>query len=140
MLSLNDIFKESMRKVQKSLGQVGIIVRCEILPQVRGNKEDISQLFEELIRMIVKNPVAGAKLYLYVACSESMDVSNEDEGFKTYTIKFRTNISPNENWESSNIQALDKCRNILSLHHAAFLVNSNNSSGCLFSFSLPGKF
>src|SRR5215213_7811475 len=140
LLSLYEVFKESMRKVQPGFDHVKIIVRCEHLPQIRGNREDINHLFEELIRMIVGHPAAGFRLFLYVDCEETATDTIDDavtEGFKKYIIKFRTNIAPNENWKEANMQSLAKCRQILSLHNAIFHVNSDK--GCLFSFSVPGK-
>ena len=141
LLSLNEVFRESMRKVQPGFDNVKIIVRCEHLPQIKGNRDDMDYLFEALIRMIIGHPASGERLFLYVDCEETAAEIIDDpfaKGFKGYTIKFRTNISPNENWADANMQTLAKCRQILSLHNAIFHVNSNNK-GCLFSFSMPGK-
>ena len=139
MLSLNDIFKESMGKVQSELGRINPIVRCENLPQVRGSKQDISQAFEDLIRMIMTSPAGEGKLYLFLECAEIND-GEVPEGFKSYTIRFRTNILPAENWRDLHEHILDRVRKIFSLNQAVFVVNSTNTNGCLFSISLPGKF
>ena len=143
MLSLNEIFKESMRKVVSERTASKVIARCENLPDISGNKEDIVDLFEELIGMIVTDKTAPTKLFLYIDCEESKDenlLKHFSEGFKTYTIKFRTNISPTKNWEEEHEMALNKCREIVSAHNAIFLVNSSNQTGCIFSITLPGKY
>jgi len=139
MLSLNEVFKESMRMLQSEVGRSRAIVRCDNLPQVKGNKQDMTQAFEELIRMIMSTPAPDGRLFLYLDCAEMNGAEVLDEGFKSFTIKFRTNILPGKNWEASHKEALEKCRNIFSLHQAVFHVNSNNTNGCLFSISLPGK-
>jgi hypothetical protein len=140
VFSLNEIFKESMSKVQSELSQANIIVRCENLPQITGNRQEISEAFETLIRMILRRPSGDAKLYLFLDCAETSGAGTSDAGSKSYTIKFRTNILPGENWEDLHRHSLDRCRKILLVHQAVFLVNSNNANGCLFSISLPGKF
>jgi hypothetical protein len=141
MLSLNDIFKESMRKILAEHSTLKIITRCENLPRIRGNSQDVVVLFEELIRMIITDKNVPAELYLYIDCAEvnQMQSIHVSEGFKTYTVKFRTNISQTKNWEEENDAALKKCRKIVSDHNAIFLVNSSNQNGCLFSITLPGK-
>ena len=142
MLSLNEMFKESMRKIMKEPSASKIITRCENLPYIRGNKEDILVLFEELIMMIVNDKTAPSPLLLYIDCVEVKDDQPLDisEGFNTYILKFRTNISPSKNWEAEHGKALAKCREIVSAHNAIFLINSSNQTGCIFSITLPGKY
>ena len=143
MLSLNEMFKESMRKIMAEPSDVKIITRCENLPYIRGNKNDVFVLFEELIKLIVTDKTAPSTLFLYIDCEE-LKVDNKQqhfsEGFNTYVIKFRTNISPTKNWEAEHETALAKCREIVSAHNAIFLVNSSNQTGCIFSITLPGKY
>ena len=142
MLSLNDIFRESMRKIQPFFAQVKIIVRCENLPVIKGNLEDISWIFEEMIRIIFRYSGTKSQSFLYVDCEEGEAGFEDDiisEGFKKYTIKFRTNITPHENWEEVHKELLTKFRLILSKHNAKFQVNKPNHTGFLFSISVPGK-
>ena len=143
MLSLNEMFRESMHRINAERPSLKIITRCENLPNIKGNKEDVLVLFEELIRIIITDNTAPSKLYLFIDCEE-IKVENQSqhlsEGFNTYTIKFRTNISPSNNWEAENKMALSKCREIVSAHNAIFFVNSSNQTGCIFSITLPGKY
>src|SRR4051794_38262757 len=97
LLSLNDIFRESMRKIQQLFPRVKIIVRCESLPVIKGNQQDIFQAFEELIGLIFLQSTTTAQLYLYIDCEDEEQLSEQEiitEGFKNYKIKFRTNIFP----------------------------------------------
>ena len=142
MLSLNEMFKESMRKIMAKTSSLKLITRCDNLPDIRGNKEDVLILFEELIRMIVSDSTAPAQLFLYIDCEEiKVDKPKHfSEGFNSYIIKFRTNISTTKNWESKHEMTLTKCREIVSAHNAIFLVNSSKQSGCIFSITIPGKY
>lgn len=141
MLSLNEIFKESMRKLVAENFKQKITVRCENLPAIRGNKEDVLFLVEQLLKIIVSHNTAK-ELYLFIDCAEVNETQSLHipEGFKTYCIKFRTNISQTKNLEEQHEKALDKCRKIISDHNAIFLVNSSNQNGCIFSMTLPGKY
>jgi len=142
MLSLNDLFKESMRKVLIGRSELNIITRCENLPLVKGNKEDYLLLFEKLLSIIFFDSKPPSKLFLYIDCEEVKEKLSHhlSEDFSTYKIKFRTNISPSKNWEADNAMTLAKCREIVSAHNAIFLVNSSNQTGCIFSITLPGKY
>lgn len=142
MLSLNEIVRESMRRVQPAFAGVKSIVRCENLPVIKGNQEDISRTFEDLIRLILGYSGTTSQLFLYIDCEEADGGPNGNavmEGLKKYTIKFRTNISPNEDWEEVHKELLAKCRQVLSMHNANFQINRPNHTGYLFSISVPGK-
>lgn len=142
MLSLNQVFKESMKKAQAQTGNLEMIVRCENLPQIRGNHTEIVQLFDLLLAMILNNPPQNSKLYLYVDCEEEMAdiIDLHFEGAKQYLIKFYTNITTHDHWKVLNSQSLIDCKQILSGHHGNLVVNNISSTGCLFTISLPGKF
>lgn len=137
MLSLNEIFRESMRKAQAEVDNLQVIVRCENLPKIEGNQKEMMQLFDNLLSMILNHPPKNSKLFLYVDCEE--DEENSKNAEKRYIIKFNTNIAAHEDWKVINSQALINCRQILSGHNGSLVVNHINSTGCLFILSLPGK-
>ena len=142
MLSLNDIFRESMRKIQPFFAQIKIIVRCENLPVIKGNQDDMSRVFEEMIRVIFRYSRTTSRSFLYIDSKEDEAGFEDDiipEGFKKYTIKFRTNITLNENWEEVRNELLTKFRLVFSMHNAKFQVNKPGHTGFLFSISVPGK-
>jgi hypothetical protein len=137
ILSLNDIFRESM---QGSYAYPDIIVRCETLPQIKGNREEIMKLFRMLTKMITSNRPAGPRLFLYVDCSEEMREAGLEQDFKNYLIKFYTNITAAEEWRISHSAALSDCEKIVANHKGKFQVNNIYNTGCLFAISLAGKF
>ena len=141
MVSLNELFKESLRKVQAGT-DMNMVVRCQVLPVIRGRREEMENLFDTLVRMIVHGAPYGSRRYLYVDCEEELRVSansvNEDS--KKYVIKFYTNTIINDGWKESHRLMLDKCETIVSSYHGNFTMNNIRDSGCLFSITLPGKF
>lgn len=142
MLSLNQIFKESLKKAQSQADDLQIIVRCQNLPRINGSHAEIVQLFDMLLAMILNNPPQNSKLYLYVDCEEdNVDrIDSHFEGVKQYLIKFYTNITIHDHWKVLNSQSLINCKQILSNLHGNLVVNNISSTGCLFTISLPGKF
>lgn len=141
-LSLNDALKESLRKAQAEVDTVKMIVRCEPLPQVQADHDEIVRFFDGLLGMILCQPSGVSRLFLYVDYEEDntelIDVALQ-EGCKRYNIRLRTNISTGDDWRQVNSQALFECRQILSRHNGTLVVNDISSAGCLFSVSLPGK-
>ena len=142
VLSLNQVFKESIKKAQAQADDLQMIVRCQNLPQIKGNYSEIVQLFDMLLAMILNNPPQHSKLYLYVDCEEdNVDmIDSHFEGAKQYLVKFYTNITTHDHWKVLNSQSLINCKQILSNHHGNLVVNNISSTGCLFTISLRGKF
>lgn len=142
LVSLNEVFRDSLRKAQAGSVPLQMIIRCESLPRIKTHSSEMSLLFDSLLGMILNHPPNTSQLFLYVDCEEmNGDIIDMTlaEGFKRYTIKFFTNVTTNENWKVVNSQALINCRQILSRHSGTLVVNEISSAGCLFSVSLPGK-
>jgi len=141
-LSLNEVLQESLRKAQMQVEKVKLIVRCETLPFVIAEHDDMVKLFDELLGMILNHPPDAARLFLYIHCEEdNSDIIDMtlDEGLKRYCIKFHTNITTHNNWRLVNSQGLINCRQILSRYNGNLAVNDIGNTGCLFSVLLPGK-
>jgi hypothetical protein len=141
-VSLNNVLKESLKKVQARVDHLQLIIRCETLPQIKAEHGEMVKLFDGLLGMILNSAPQISKLFLYVDCEEVSDHAremNSQEGLKRYVIKFHTNVSTHDNWKLVNSQALATCRQILSNYHGTLAVNEISRTGCLFSFSLPGK-
>lgn len=140
-LSLNEVFRESLRKAQETRN-LQVVVRCEPLPQVQVNAGELMPVIDDLLRMILSYPPTASKLFLYVDCEEdAADIidMHVPEGLKRYNIKFFTNISTGAEWELANGQTLANCRQVLSRCQGSLAVNDVSSTGCLFSIVLPGK-
>ena len=141
-LSLNEVLQVSLKKAQSQVEKVKLIVRCETLPRVKAEHDDMVRLFDELLGMILNSGQGIPRLFLYIDCEEdTSDVidMNLEPDLKRYFIKFHTNIVAHDNWKLVNSQALVSCRQILSKHNGNLAVNDIGSTGCLFSVLLPGK-
>lgn len=136
-VSLNEILKECLKKAQARVDNLQLIVRCENLPKVLATREEMMQLFDDMLAVILNHrQLAARSLFLYVDCEE------DDAGMgphKQYCIKFHTNITTDEHWKLGSMQTLSNCRKILSKYNGTLAVNDISSAGCLFSLSLPGK-
>lgn len=137
MLSLNDILRESMEPLH--LHQ-DMVVRCEHLPHVKGQKEELVRLFTMLMRLIISQKQSWTKLFLYVNCDEGKKDSLLEPGFKNYIIKIHTNISTSDAWKEMNDHILCGCEKIVHSHSGVLQVNNIYNTGCLFAISLAGKF
>lgn len=133
VLSLNDVFRESIKRVQAA-ARADLIIRCEQLPQVKGQKAELEELFTLLIGMIVDKKTAGSKQFLYIDCEDP------EKNGKDYLIKIHTNSSTNESWKEANRDTIHRCERILEAHHGSLTVNNIQHTGCLFLIALPGKF
>lgn len=135
---LNTLVKDSLKKMQSRFPATDIIVRCESLPSVRGNREELAHLFENMLGMIFHSSPRGSKLFLYVGC-EMQNGGDDPASWRTYLIKFHTNITVDEAWKKQNEALLGQCREIVLQHQGVFLVNEICNTGCLFSVAVAGK-
>jgi hypothetical protein len=143
LLSLNDIFRESLKKAQATVDSVHTIVRCENLPQIKGNHEDVATFFDLLLSTIFNHPPAGSRLFLYVDCNEYNEKPEDSIlpfGSKRYLLKFHTNVATSKSWHATNDNTIAICKQILSNLNGNLVVNNVSSTGCLFAVTLPGKF
>ena len=140
--SLNDVFQERMRKAKDLHEHLHVVVRCEQLPHIEGNREEIGKLFDSMISMIVNSMAAGSKLFLHIDCEEVTIVPEELPGTSeknAFQIRFYTNSAIDEAWKESHAQALLRCQLIAAGHHGSFTLNHLRQTGCLFSLTIPGK-
>lgn len=141
-ISLNNVTQLALQRLQLEYGKPDIIVRCQALPQIEADKHNIEKAFDDMIRMIIRHPPMGTRLYLYINCEEE----HKEEGGaalikmnKRYRISFHTNVCTDEAWKAANEKTIEGCRELLAQYGAGFTVNEIKSTGCLFSISLLGK-
>lgn len=142
LLSLNEILQESLKKAQAQVDRAQLIVRCENLPYIMADYNDMIKLFDGLISMILSQPPNTTRLFLYIDCDkDNSDIigSSAKPGFDTYVIKFHTNITTHEHWKLLHNQTLASCKQTLLKYHGNLAVHNISSTGCLFSLSLQGK-
>src|SRR4051812_35230210 len=119
LLPLDLVFQESMEKVKSGFDLIRIVVRCEPLPQIYGEKQALNELFENLIRMILSSSPPGYKLFLFVGCDVQKDQEpkNNQQEMNTFLIRFHTNITTGEEWKSQNAAAIHRCNFIIASHN-----------------------
>jgi hypothetical protein len=140
-VSLNDVFRESLRKVESILSKDNLIVRCDSLPQVSASREELRQVFDMVMDVIFAS-ASRTRLFLHVGCSE---INWEDEqpaalkNMKRYQIRIQTNINTDKGWKDRHRNALDRCEQTLSRIDGTLSVNPVSNSGCSFTLTVPGK-
>ncbi|HUQ65982.1 MAG TPA: hypothetical protein VM101_07495 [Flavitalea sp.] len=141
-ISLNEVVKESLEKIHSRHKNVDVIVRFENLPFAFGKREELLQLFDLMLNSIFKSTSSGTKLFLFIDCIEAgkengsvVDSTERD----LFQIRFHTNIKCHDKWRSENEPALATCTEIISNHNGTFVVSDSNTSGCLFTITVPGK-
>ncbi len=137
LLSLNQVLRESL---QPLYANSSIVIRCESLPSVYGQYDELLRLFSMMLNLITSEPPAGPKLFLYVDCDQGVTEPELEAGLRRFIIKFYTNITTGEAWREKNKNILSGCESIVSLHKGTFQVNNISHTGCLFAISLAGKF
>jgi len=138
-VSLNDVFREALRKVEGLLSRDNLIVRCDSLPLVTGTKEELKLVFDTLIEVIFAS-TSRSRLFLHVGCSENQlddKQPSSTTNMKRYQIRIQTNINTDKGWKDRHKNALDRCEQILSKLDGTFSVHA--VSGCLFTLTVPGK-
>jgi len=138
LVSLHTVFRESLEKVKAGFDLVRLIVRCEPLPHIYGNREAIAELFENLVRIILSSHAPGYKFYLSIRCDED-NANPSYEDLKSYLIRIHANISTSGEWNAVNAAALLRCNFIVAGLNGNLQVNNIMNTGSLFSISLPGK-
>ena len=141
-VSLNDAFRESMKKQQAAASGPDIIARCEVLPKVAAAEKDMNLLFELLVSMIFSRLTPEAKLFLFVDCMLDEDRNHDiflNGEIKTYLIRFYSNLSADAAWIDEHNEILAQCRQLLAGCNGMLNLCPPGSTGWLFSVSLPGK-
>lgn len=138
-VSLNEVMQQSLQRFQ--LGRNSdVIIRCENLPDIEIDRNEIGEIFNDILNMIINFPPAGNKLFLHVDCEEER-IESDDPALakKVFNIHFHTNCRADDKWKLDHRQTIEKCATLLAQYHAGFTVNEIKAAGCLFSISLPGK-
>ena len=136
-VNLSLLLTEALQKKNKAIKDLDTSIRCESLPTIKGEKAQLSRLFDILIEAIFKNQPRGSKLFLYVDCIQERDATVK-KGIK-YLIKFLTNVTIEKNWKELNADLLMESNQIILAHNCVFSINTVDNSTCLFTICFPGK-
>ena len=142
-VDLNSVINQVFEKKKHVLQEQMAIVRCDVLPSVKGDTEKLYRLIDHLLNMIVNHPPAGTQLFIYVKCepsrSEIIDLGISDD-VKLFDISFHTNIHNGQDWYCLYNPVLQECALICKQHNGSFEANPISKSGCIFTLTIPGKF
>jgi light-regulated signal transduction histidine kinase (bacteriophytochrome) len=142
-MDLNEVIGVIMKRFQSSLGKNKVIARCEMLPVVEANKQQMTKAFDNLINIILSSSASGANLFLSINCNEESSLIklniDSKSNYKNYIISFYTNIQANKEWECSNLQRITECKHLIESNSGSFSMNYKINSGCSFYITLPGK-
>ena len=136
--SLHSIINDSIRKLQAHHPGTSMVLRCEVLPEAYGNRQELTEFFERLIGLIMAQPPNGSRLLLHIDCEHATFESNPAR-HQGISLKIHTNITTDDHWKLVNSQVLAQCKMIVNNHNGSLQVNQITGTGCLFSVSLPGK-
>lgn len=116
-----------------------IILRCDELPLVQGNKNEYTTVFTLLLHMLVAKQEEVSKLYLHIHCTRDSFSEFTTASPALYCIRFYTNLIPSADWMKNHREQIDEANLLLQKQKGSLTVNAGNNTGCLFSVSLPGK-
>jgi hypothetical protein len=138
MVNLNELIRLSIRPFLLKGRNNNIVVRCANLPTISGNRENLQQVFDNLVRMIMLCP-GNNKRFLHIQCEEQkLKYAGPTTSPNTY-ITFHTNLATDQNWKQLNQETLAECQAKLLASNALLSVHEISTTGCLFSISLQGK-
>jgi hypothetical protein len=142
LVDLNRLVQQVFEEHQQHVAQMQTIVRCDALPLVQGKVQPLLVLFRSLVGLILDNPPAKSKLFIYVKC-ERIDTDIIDmtlpEGFGPFLVSFYTNCNRSPEWEKENNNTLVLCQQLGAEVKGTLTFPSAQSAGCLFALNLPGK-
>lgn len=116
-----------------------IVLRCDDLPMAAGDEESFEVLFSGLLQMILQKKNEVHTLFLHISCATEEQTQLTRSGSDLFTIQFNTNIIPCTAWFDRNKEQLDELGAMVAKHRGRLVVNKLQSSGYIFSVSLPGK-
>lgn len=140
-VNLTTIVQGVLEAVQRPPDQLKIIVRCDTLPHIEADAQDMLQLSNLLLACILEHPPQKGKLFIYIKCNRSDSetlLTSDSGGFQYYEIYFHTNSCNEPGWHEAHLQELKLCEAICSRYNGLFTF-ADSSTAYLFQLTLPGK-
>jgi hypothetical protein len=133
--SLDNLMQQTLQTLKQDIERQNVIVRCDTLPDVQGNRGDMQAVFTNILNSIINYPTES-RLYIYINYSKDGHQVNGDiiELSKGPAIHFHTNLRADGAWQQHHTFLLKQCHEMLYKFGAA-LVISDYPSGSLFSIS-----
>jgi hypothetical protein len=137
-VDLNEVVTQVLLPYQKASGRnTDFIVRCELLPSVFIDSNQLKFVLNELIRMIAHHPLAGKK-FLHISC-EKENASAAHSGREYYRINIHANLERDDTWRQLHHESILSLQQVLLPYNARLIDYEISTSGSLFALSLPGK-
>lgn len=140
-VDLNKVLEQALTAAYNIIEPQRIIIRCDRLPVLQGNQPHFDKLFDHIMQLVLSEPSAGNRQFLYVRCEEE-EMDKEDlpvSGHnKTYIIQFHSNIILYAYWQIAYQPILSDCEQIAKTYGGSFTYTQLNS-GSLFTLRLAGK-
>lgn len=137
---LNDVFQRILPGYQQQINKGNIIIRCEAMPVVEANEQELYKLFENVFFILFDNDTFNTRHFLHIDCLRQKDNGILDlTTNRVFEIQFNSNRNYDSVWTEANRARLDECYKILDRYNGKLILNPLRSNGCSFIVSLPGK-
>lgn len=134
---LNTILGSVLHNLDHSQSSV---IRCDELPTVEGNVEELTKAFQYILDFILSDPPERTTLFLHIKCeiarTDYIDLSVK-AAHKRYKVSFHTNSGADG--EDFPEQQKNYCMSCLADLKGQFNVNTEPGTGWLFTLEVPGK-
>lgn len=142
-VSIKDAVENAKEDLEIKILESGAVINCEEMPEVKGNKTYLSQLFMNLISNSIKfsstAPVVnisarrnGNKVIITVADNGiGMEQSDTDKIFEAFS-----RLKSKSEYSGSGL-GLAICKKIVDVHHGKIEVCSKEGEGTCFTIELP---
>ena len=131
LADLNTVTQKVCSRLNERFSQFGAIIRCDDLPQVVADDNDIMWGFEEAVNMILNSVLQGAKLLIHIKSTAS------DTNF--VCIDVCTNGKLNTHWQEQQAPLLAECKIVCHRNGGTFNYNAFTGGASLFTIVLPAK-
>jgi light-regulated signal transduction histidine kinase (bacteriophytochrome) len=144
VVGLNDVYQETLDNLDSVIREQNASIKCVPLPDIKGDKTQLVQLFQNLINNAIKyrnnvNPV----IEISVQSSENtwfISVSDNgigiDQQFRDRIFKIFQRLHTRDEYEGTGI-GLALCNKIVERHGGKIWVESEVGKGSVFKFTLP---
>ena len=140
--NLNEVVQENLIALKQKIENLQAIIRYDSLPIVKGEKIELSKLFNKLFNSIIDHPPVDNKLFIYIRSEKQ---KNEEldlfvpEGYLLYHVSIYTNIKTDSNWEQLHKHDIEASIDIVKTIKGKFNYNQIANTGCLYNIELFGK-
>lgn len=141
----NEVFNEVIANMEASIRECSANITSAKLPVLKGNANELKQLFQNLISNAIKfrkknvipeiNITVEDKTTEYLFAIKDNGIGIEEQSFKKLFVIFQRLNTATE-YPGTGI-GLATCKKIIDLHHGKLWVESKLGEGSTFYFTLP---